>query len=244
MKPILVHGGGKAISQAMNEAGIEARFVHGRRYTDEQTLDIASRVLAEEICASLVQEIQTQGGQSVGLSYATDNVLIAEPLELTDDSGSPLDLGFVGHVVDIDRDVLEKVVNSETIPVLPSVAMTRDGQRLNVNADTAAAAVARLLKAEKLVFLSDVPGIFRDKKRSGDADFPPRTGRLPGHDRRRDNRRRYDSQSRRRPGGSSSRRGEGAYRRWADAAFRVARDLLGQGSWDGNCGRRWVMGDG
>ncbi|MFQ5733910.1 MAG: acetylglutamate kinase [Planctomycetaceae bacterium] len=163
MKPILVHGGGKAISQAMNEAGIEARFVHGRRYTDERTLEIAALVLAEEICTSLVREIEDQGGKSAGLSYATDNVLIAERLQLASADGSPVDLGFVGRVVDIERDTLQAVLNRDAIPVLPSVAMTRDGRKLNVNADTAAAAVARLLKAEKLVFLSDVPGIFRDK---------------------------------------------------------------------------------
>ena len=162
MKPILVHGGGKAISRAMAEAGIEPRFVHGRRYTDEATLDIAARTLAEEICASLVGELQKQGGKAAGLSFATENCLIAEPLTLPGDDGEPVDLGFVGHVVDINRQLLDDTLNAHTIPVLPSVALTTDGQKLNVNADTAAAAVARILNAEKLVFLSDVPGIFRD----------------------------------------------------------------------------------
>ena len=171
MKPVLVHGGGKAISNAMNDAGIEPRFVNGRRYTDDATLEIVARVLATEICASLVDEIRRQGGKAAGLSFATENVLIAERLTSFEGSDSqlstlnsqPVDLGHVGHVVDLNRELLDCVLHSETIPVLPSVGMTRDGQRLNINADTAAAAVARLLKAEKLVFLSDVPGIFRDR---------------------------------------------------------------------------------
>ncbi len=163
MKPILIHGGGKAISQAMNEAGIEPRFVQGRRYTDEPTLEIAARVLAEGICRSLVRQIRAQGGHAVELSYATQNCLIGEKLTLPDDQGKPIDLGAVGQVVDFDRNLLEDTCRSGCIPVIPSVVLDRAGNKLNVNADTAAAAVARLLKAEKLVFLSDVPGIFLDR---------------------------------------------------------------------------------
>lgn len=163
MRPVLIHGGGKAISQAMNQAGIEPHFVHGRRYTDENTLEIVSRVLAGEICQSLVDEIQNQGGRAAGLSFLTQNCLIGEKLSLTGDSGVRIDLGRVGHVVDIDRDLLEETCRSGIIPVIPSVALDRDGGRLNVNADTAAAAVARLLGAEKFIFLSDVPGIYLDK---------------------------------------------------------------------------------
>ncbi len=165
MKPILIHGGGKAISQAMNEAGIEPRFVQGRRYTDEITLEIAARVLAEEICRSLVRQIRAQGGHAVELSYATQNCLIGEKLTLPDEKGKPIDLGAVGQVVDFDRNLLEDTCRSGCIPVIPSVVLDRAGNKLNVNADTAAAAVARLLKAEKLVFLSDVPGIFLDRNK-------------------------------------------------------------------------------
>ena len=163
MKPILIHGGGKAISKAMTAAGIEPRFVQGRRYTDEQTLEIASRVLAEEICPSLVEEIERQGAKAVSLSYLTRNCLSGEKLEMTNNEGEPVDLGRVGRVVDIDRDLLEEVCGSGVIPVVPSVLLDANNQRLNVNADTAAAAVGRLLQAEKLVFLSDVPGIYLDR---------------------------------------------------------------------------------
>ncbi len=163
MKPILVHGGGKAISQAMADAGIEANFVQGRRYTDEQTLEIATHVLAGEISQSLVKEIENQQGKAVGLHFLTENCLIGEKLKMIGEDNKEVDLGFVGHIVDINQSLIEKACDAGQIPVIPSVALDKNGQKLNVNADTAAAAVARLLKAEKLIFLSDVPGICSDK---------------------------------------------------------------------------------
>lgn len=163
MKPILVHGGGKAISRAMTEAGIEPRFVQGRRYTDEQTLEIAARVLAQDICETLVAEIERQGGQAAGLSYLTRNCLTAEKLTLPGNDGTSVDLGRVGEVTAVDTDMIDEVCRNHTIPVIPSVALDREGKKLNVNADTVAAAVAKSLQAEKLVFLSDVPGILRDR---------------------------------------------------------------------------------
>jgi acetylglutamate kinase len=167
MRPILVHGGGRSISRAMEQAGIPLRFVQGRRYTDDETLEIVARVLCDEVCESLVDEIRAQGGRAVGLSFRTQNVLIGEKLTLPAETGEPLDIGRVGHVVDIHRDMLLAICRSGTIPVIPSIALDRDYGKLNVNADTAAAAIARLLKAEKLVFLSDVPGIFLDRKDPG-----------------------------------------------------------------------------
>ena len=167
MRPVVIHGGGKAISRAMEEAGIEPRWVQGRRFTDIETLNIAARVLSREISQGLVDqidEIADQKGTAVGLSFSSGkNVLIGEKLHLTGDDGEPIDLGFVGHVVDINREFLDTNTGAGRIPIIPCIAVDRDGQRLNVNGDTAAAAVARLLKAEKLVFVSDVPGLLRDK---------------------------------------------------------------------------------
>lgn len=163
MRPILVHGGGKAISQAMTKAGITPRFVQGRRYTDDATLEIVAQVLAGEICQSLVDEIQRQGGDAVGLSYLTVNCLKGQRMTLPGDQGEPIDLGRVGEVVDIDRDLLLMTCREGQIPVIPSVALDADGGKLNVNADTAAAAIARLIQSEKLMFLSDVPGIYLDR---------------------------------------------------------------------------------
>ena len=164
MRPILVHGGGKAINAAMAKAGIPPKFVQGRRYTDDETLEIVAKVLAGEICQSLVEEIIRQGGDARGLSYQTVNCLIGKRLTLPGEGGEPIDLGRVGEVIDIDRDLLLMTCREEQIPVLPSIALDEQGGKLNVNADTAAAAVARLIQAEKLVFLSDVPGIFLDRK--------------------------------------------------------------------------------
>jgi acetylglutamate kinase len=164
MKPVIVHGGGKSISSAMAAAGIEPRFVAGRRYTDRQTLQIASRVLVEEICQSIVDRINRNGARSTGLHYGTENVLTAEKLTLKDENGNPLDLGHVGTVTRVDVDTLVRVCSTGTIPVIPCIALSEVGHRLNVNADTAAAAVAKALSAEKLVFLSDIPGILTDIK--------------------------------------------------------------------------------
>lgn len=163
MRPVLIHGGGKDISRAMEQAGIRPVWVQGRRYTDEATLDIAARVLAEDICGRLVNELNRQGGQATGLSYLTENVLLGRKLSLKSETGGELDLGWVGEVDRINRSVLDRVTSARTIPVLPCIALDDSGHRLNVNGDTAAAAVARLLKAEKLVFVSDVPGIFLDR---------------------------------------------------------------------------------
>lgn len=163
MHPVLIHGGGKAINAAMKDSGLQPRFVQGRRYTDEATLDIVSRVLAGEICNDLVRQIREQGGDAKGLSYLGDNCLVGERLQLPDEHGQPIDLGYVGQVVKVDTELIWNTVRSGTIPIIPSIALDAKRQRYNVNADTAAAAVARSLDAEKLIFLSDVPGIMLDK---------------------------------------------------------------------------------
>ncbi len=135
--------------------------------TDIETLNIAAECSAERSARDFVDqidEIADQKGTAVGLSFSSGkNVLIGEKLHLTGDDGEPIDLGFVGHVVDINREFLDTTTGAGRIPIIPCIAVDRDGQRLNVNGDTAAAAVARLLKAEKLVFVSDVPGLLRDK---------------------------------------------------------------------------------
>jgi acetylglutamate kinase len=164
MRPVIVHGGGKAISAAMNAAGIEPRFVAGRRFTDRQTLQIASRVLVEDICQSIVDRINRNGSRSTGLHFGTENVMTADKLTLPGENGERIDLGHVGQVTDVDVDTIIRVCSTGTIPVIPSIALSPVGHRLNVNADTAAAAVARSLSAEKLIFLSDIPGILTDIK--------------------------------------------------------------------------------
>lgn len=164
MKPVVVHGGGKAISAAMADAGIEPRFVEGRRFTDPQTLDIASNVLIRKISAGIVDALREKGATATALHFESENVLIAEKLTLTAEDGSEVDLGHVGHVKKVNNDVLGRICSTGTIPIIPSIALDENGHRYNVNADTAAAAVAQSLNVEKLVFLTDIPGILTDVK--------------------------------------------------------------------------------
>jgi len=159
MRPVVVHGGGKAITHAMEKAGLVARFVQGRRYTDDATLDIVARVLAEEINEDTVRHIRKFGGRASGLHHKTHQCLYGTRLTLTGPDGRPIDLGRVGEVTEVDADPIIDLCLAGVVPVLPSLAEDDDGGLLNVNADTAAAAVAMALKAEKLVFLTDTPGI-------------------------------------------------------------------------------------
>ena len=167
MRPVVVHGGGKRITRAMEEAGIEPRFVHCRRYTDDETLKIVETKLAIETCNYLADELESLGGRAMTLNFESTNVLVGEKLELKDDHGDEVDLGHVGHVTQVDRQVIDNLCYAGQVPFIPSMCVTSEGQKLNVNADSAATAVAQALGAEKLMFLSDVPGVLRDKE---DAD--------------------------------------------------------------------------
>lgn len=164
MRPVVVHGGGAAISRAMEQAGLEARFVQGRRYTDLATRDIVQRVLAGEVNHRLVDWIEELGGRAAPLNFQTTNVLFGERLRLEDAQGEAVDLGYVGDVTRVDRLTIENLCYADIVPVIPSMCLDEgDGEKLNVNADTAATAIAQSLGAEKLVFLSDVNGVRRDK---------------------------------------------------------------------------------
>ena len=163
MRPVVVHGGGAAISNAMAEAGIEPRFVQGRRCTDDATLEIVQRVLAGEVNRRLADRINELGGRAEPLNFGTNNVLFGQRIELLDETGRPVDLGHVGEVTRVDRRAIELLCQSGVVPVIPSMCITEQGEKLNVNADTAATAVAQQLEAEKLVYLSDVNGVRRDK---------------------------------------------------------------------------------
>ena len=162
MRVVVVHGGGKAISRAMDAAGIEPRFVQGRRYTDQATLDIVEKVLATELNHELVAKIEEYGGRAMSLNFLSTNVLFGEKLALDGPDGEPVDLGFVGEVTRVDRLTIENLMYAGQVPVIPSMAITADGQKLNVNADTAATAVAAAIGAEKLLVLSDIPGVLLD----------------------------------------------------------------------------------
>lgn len=195
MRPVVVHGGGSAINRAMQAAGIEPRFVQGRRYTDDASLRIVEQVLGYELNERLTAQIEAYGGRAMSLNFRTTNVLYGERLQLAGDDGQPVDLGHVGTVTRVDRAVIENLCYAGQVPVIPSMCLAENGaikigttengpagngpaengpaendsggggshgqhrQKLNVNADTAAMAVAQALGAEKLVFLSDVNGV-------------------------------------------------------------------------------------
>jgi acetylglutamate kinase len=163
MRPVLIHGGGAAVSRAMTAAGLAPRFVEGRRYTDADTLEIVERVLAYEINPSLAAQIETLGGCAKPLNFRTENLLFGEPIKLNGKDGAPVDLGYVGRVTRVECPTIDELCKQGVVPVIPSMCLAEDGQKLNVNADTAAMAVAQAIKAEKLVFLSDVNGVRRDK---------------------------------------------------------------------------------
>ena len=163
MRPVIVHGGGAAISRAMAEAGLKPRFIQGRRCTDDAALSIVERVLAGQVNRQLAQQIDEMGGTARPLSFETSNVLFGERIQLEQNDGPPIDLGHVGRVTRVDCDRIKQLCGQCVVPVIPSMCMTDDGEKLNVNGDTAATAVAQELGAEKLVFLSDVNGVRRRK---------------------------------------------------------------------------------
>ncbi|MBU3665799.1 MAG: acetylglutamate kinase [Chthoniobacterales bacterium] len=162
VNPVLVHGGGKAISARMREAGLAARFVNGLRVTDEDSVRIVEDVLDREVNPRLVSAIGEFGGRARGFSGR--DVLRAEKLPpVENEKGAAEDIGFVGRVTGVETAGLESVLHEERVPVVSPVARGADGHTLNVNADEAAAAIAGALRADKLIFLSDVPGIMRDR---------------------------------------------------------------------------------
>ena len=162
MRIVVVHGGGKAINRAMDEAGIEPKWVQGRRYTDDATLAIVEKVLATDLNHELVAKLEEYGGRAMSLNFLSTNVLFGETLTLDGPNGEQVDIGYVGEVTKVDRLTIDNLMYAGQVPVIPSMAMGPDGQKLNVNADTAATAVAAAIGAEKLVVLSDTPGVLRD----------------------------------------------------------------------------------
>jgi len=159
LQPVLVHGGGKAINVAMERAGLVPQMVQGRRYTDERVLAIAEHVLCNEINRFIVNFIQAQGCDAMGLHSLSSVVLFAEKMLLKGEDGRQIDIGLVGEVKSVNARLLQLLVQADSIPCIATIARDAAGQRLNVNADTAAGAVAAAMKAEKLVIVSDTHGI-------------------------------------------------------------------------------------
>ncbi|MBE6003944.1 MAG: acetylglutamate kinase [Lachnospiraceae bacterium] len=156
LKPILVHGGGKEISRWIGKVGMEPQFVNGLRVTDEETMEIAEMVL-NKVNKSLVQLINNLGGKSVGISGKDGNLL-----KCVKKFSNGQDIGFVGEVVDVDTTIIKDLLEDDFIPIICPVGYDDHGQTYNVNADDAACAIAAAMHAEKLAYLTDVEGVYRD----------------------------------------------------------------------------------
>jgi acetylglutamate kinase len=154
MNPVVVHGGGPQISDLMRRLGKEPEFVDGLRVTDAETVDIARMALVGKVNREIVTALNRHGSYAVGLSGEDARLLRVEARDAR--------LGFVGDVRDVDPAILERVLREELIPVVATIGVDDAGQAYNVNADAVAAAIARSLRAEKLVYLTDVAGIFED----------------------------------------------------------------------------------
>jgi len=162
LKPVLLHGGGKAISAQLKQEGVETRFINGLRYTCDKTIRVVDEVLHKVINADLVRTIREEGGRPCAVSGKS--VLRAERIQEKDDQGRDVDLGFVGRVVNVDTEGIRWILNRDEIPVITPLGRDLAGVTYNINADMAACQVAALLKARKMIFLSDVPGILMDPK--------------------------------------------------------------------------------
>jgi acetylglutamate kinase len=158
INPVVVHGGGKAITRALEEAGVKSEFVRGYRVTSEASAEIVDRVLSREINPEIVKAIEDFGGKARGV--AGPEIFRCRKFSPNDD----VDLGFVGEVVDVDVEPLRECIRRSVTPVISPTARGEDGKTYNCNADIAAARTAVALRARRLVFMSDVPGLLREPK--------------------------------------------------------------------------------
>jgi acetylglutamate kinase len=162
INPVVVHGGGKAITRAMEAAGLKANFIQGQRVTDEATVNVVERVLSKEINPEIVATINKLGGQAQG--FAGSDIFTARQIFVTGADGQKTDIGFVGEVIGVKTEPLLDCIKRGITPVISPTAKDEAGRIYNCNADVAAAQAAIALKAARLVFMSDVPGLMRDPK--------------------------------------------------------------------------------
>jgi len=161
MLPVVVHGGGKAISRGMAEHGIESKFVKGHRVTCDKTIKVVEKVIKSQVNPDIVAILESNGAKAESL-HGEDIFSVTRKTEIDPETGEELDWGFVGQPGEVDAAPVRALLDRRVIPVITPLGTGPDGKLHNVNADVAAAAVAKALKARKLVFLSDVPGLLHD----------------------------------------------------------------------------------
>ncbi len=157
-KPIIVHGGGKEISSMVSKLGMEPKFINGLRVTDKDTMDVAEMVLGK-VNKSLVQLVESLGVRAIGISGKDGGLLTVEKKYSNGE-----DIGFVGEVTEVNTDILYDLLEKDFLPIVCPIGMDKDFQTYNINADDAACAIARAMKAEKLAFLTDIEGVYKDPK--------------------------------------------------------------------------------
>lgn len=162
MKPLIVHGGGPEISKSMDKLGKESKFIKGLRVTDEETMEIIEMVLVGKISTEIVSELIKHDGQAISLSGKDSSLIFAHKKGASKIDEEIVDLGLVGEVDCVNTDLLDMFLDNDYIPVISPVGIAKDGTSLNLNADTAAGEVASAVGAEKLIILTDVPGVLRD----------------------------------------------------------------------------------
>lgn len=171
INPVVVHGGGPQIGELLSRLNIESKFVNGMRVTDSATMDVVQMVLGGLVNPEIVSLINTHGGRAVGVTGKDGNLIQAEKMPMTsasNDAGASapeiIDIGHVGSITNVQVDVLNTLVQSEFIPVIAPVGVGKNGESFNINADIVAGAVAQALGAEKLVLLTNTPGILNAEK--------------------------------------------------------------------------------
>ena len=162
MKPLIVHGGGPEISRSMDKLGKEPKFIKGLRITDEETMEIIEMVLVGKISTEIVFEFIKYDGDAISLSGKNSSLIYAHKKGASKIDEEIIDLGLVGEVDEVNSKLLEMFLDNDYIPVISPVGIAKDGTSLNLNADTAAGEVASAVNAEKLIILTDVPGVLRD----------------------------------------------------------------------------------
>ena len=162
MKPLIVHGGGPEISRSMDKLGKESKFIKGLRVTDEETMEIIEMVLVGKVSTDIVSELIRHDGQAISLSGKDSSLIFAHKTDAKKIDEELVDLGLVGEVDCVNTELLEMFLDNEYIPVISPVGIAKDGTSLNLNADTAAGEVASAIDSEKLIILTDVPGVLRD----------------------------------------------------------------------------------
>jgi len=184
MKPIVVHGGGPEISQAMEKMGMESKFIAGLRVTDRDTMDIVKMVLVGKINTDLVSKFNAFGCPSVGLSGKDGSLLIArksKPRKVVEEGQElEVDLGYVGEARKVNPQILENLTAQGYIPVISPVGLTEEGESLNLNADLVAGEIASALNAKRLIMLTDVPGLLMDVEDQSSLIKKLKTTRIKG----------------------------------------------------------------